>query len=71
VKEIRQRGLWIGVDIHESTGTARAACKQLMAAGVLAKETHEQTIRFAPPLTTTAEELDWLLERANSVLGAI
>jgi ornithine--oxo-acid transaminase len=71
VKEIRQRGLWIGVDIHESAGSARAACKQLMAAGVLAKETHEQTIRFAPPLTTTAEELDWVLERANSVLGAI
>jgi ornithine--oxo-acid transaminase len=71
VKEIRQRGLWIGVDIHQSAGSARAACKQLMAAGVLAKETHEQTIRFAPPLTTTAEELDWVLERANSVLGAI
>jgi ornithine--oxo-acid transaminase len=71
VAEIRQRGLWIGVDIHEEAGTARRVCDRLMAAGVLTKETQERTIRFAPPLTTTGEELDWLLERVNLVLGEL
>ena len=42
-----------------------------MAAGVLAKETQERTIRFAPPLTTTDDELEWLLERVNAVLATL
>jgi ornithine--oxo-acid transaminase len=71
VAGIRQRGLWIGVDLHDGTATARAVCERLLAKGVLAKETHERTIRFAPPLTTTAGELDWLLERVNPVLAEL
>ena len=71
VTEIRQRGLWIGVDLRAEAGTARAACERLLAAGVLAKETHGQTIRFAPPLTTSADELDWLLGRVNTVLAEL
>jgi ornithine--oxo-acid transaminase len=71
VTEVRQRGLWIGVDIRAEAGTARSACEKLLAVGVLAKETHEQTIRFAPPLTTSADELDWLLERVNLVLAGL
>ncbi len=71
VAEIRQRGLWIGVDIHAGSATARSACKRLLAAGVLAKEAQEPAIRFAPPLTTTADELDWLLERVNLVLAEL
>ena len=68
VRAIRSRGLWFGLDVHDSHGSARAICERLLAAGVLAKDTHEQTIRLAPPLTITAAEADWLLER---VLGAL
>jgi ornithine--oxo-acid transaminase len=69
VTEVRQRGLWIAVDIGAEAGTARSACERLLAAGVLAKETHGQTVRFAPPLTTSADELDWLVQRVNPVLA--
>ncbi len=71
VTEIRQRGLWIGVDIHDEVATARSVCEQLMTTGVLAKETQERTIRFAPPLTTTPDELDWVLERVNPALAGL
>ena len=71
VTEIRQRGLWIGVDLDDRAATARGACERLMAAGVLAKETQERTIRFAPPLTATDDELEWLLERVNGVLAEV
>jgi ornithine--oxo-acid transaminase len=69
VTAIRQRGLWIGVDLDDGAPTARSVCERLLAVGVLAKETQERTIRFAPPLTTAGDELDWLLERVNLVLG--
>ena len=71
VSEIRQRGLWIGVDIFERGATARSVCERLLAAGVLAKETQERTIRFAPPLTTSDDELNWLLDRVNLVLAEL
>ena len=71
VTGIRQRGLWLGVDIDDADDTARSACMELMAVGVLAKETHRRTIRFAPPLTTTADELDWVLEGVNGVLATL
>ena len=71
VTEIRQRGLWIGIDIDAGAATARSVCERLLAAGVLAKETQRRTIRFAPPLTATAAELDWVLERVNVALGEL
>ena len=71
VTEIRQRGLWLGVDIGDGVGAARDVCMRLLSAGVLAKETHRRTIRFAPPLTTTIDELDWVLERVNGALAAL
>ena len=71
VAEIRQRGLWIGIDIDAGSTTARNVCERLMAVGVLAKETQKRTIRFAPPLTTSGEELGWLLERVNGVLEGL
>jgi ornithine--oxo-acid transaminase len=68
---IRSRGLWFGLDLHRAgPRDARAVCEQLLAAGVLAKDTHEHTIRLAPPLTLTTAEADWLLERLLGVLGA-
>jgi ornithine--oxo-acid transaminase len=71
VTAIRQRGLWVGIDIAEGAATARTACERLLDEGVLAKETQVRTIRFAPPLTTTPDELDWLLERVNVVLAGL
>jgi ornithine--oxo-acid transaminase len=71
VAAIRQVGLWIGVDLAEGMPPARAACEALLRAGVLCKDTHESTIRFAPALTSTAEELDWACERIVSVLRGL
>jgi len=68
VAEVRGRGLWIGIDLAEGAGTARAACETLLGEGVLAKDTHETTIRLAPPLVIEREEIDWALERVLPVL---
>jgi ornithine--oxo-acid transaminase len=70
VEEVRGRGLMIGVVIKESSGVARPFCEALEAKGVLAKETHHQVIRFAPPLTITEEELEFALDAATEVLSA-
>jgi ornithine--oxo-acid transaminase len=71
VTEIRGRGLWVGIDLAPGSGTARAACETLMAQGVLAKDTHETTIRLAPPLVIERGDLEWALERIEGVLGAV
>jgi ornithine--oxo-acid transaminase len=69
VKEVRGRGLLIGVHIKDDHGTARPYCEKLMDLGILAKETHGQVIRFAPPLVITKDEADWALERIARVLA--
>jgi len=69
VKEVRGKGLWIGVELLPSAGGARRFCEALQAQGLLCKETHVNTIRFAPPLVITREEIDWALERIADVLG--
>ena len=69
VKEIRGKGLLIGVEIMEKRGKARPYCEKLMDLGILAKETHDQVIRFAPPLVISREEADWALERIARVLA--
>ncbi|MEY2442461.1 MAG: ornithine--oxo-acid transaminase, partial [bacterium] len=71
LRAIRSRGLWFGLDLAASGPTARGACERLLERGVLAKDTHEHTIRLAPPLTITAAESDWLLERLVGVLGEV
>lgn len=65
IRDIRGKGLFIGVDLHEP---ARPYCERLMSVGLLCKETHETTIRFAPPLTIKESEIDWALERIEQVL---
>ncbi len=67
IREVRGRGLWIGVDIEPSCGTARELVERLAAAGVLSKETHETVIRFAPPLTITHD----LMDRAVEAFGQV
>jgi ornithine--oxo-acid transaminase len=68
VQLVRGRGLWVGIVLRPEAGTARAACERLMVEGVLAKDTHETTIRLAPPLCVTKDELQWALDRIVPVL---
>ncbi len=68
VLEVRGRGLLIGVEIKRASGPARPYCEKLRDLGILCKETHEQVIRFAPPLVITREEIERILERAAQVL---
>jgi len=68
VQEVRGRGMMIGVVIKDSSGPARPFCEGLWDRGVLAKETHHQVIRFAPPLTIEKDELEFALEKAREVL---
>jgi ornithine--oxo-acid transaminase len=69
LKEIRGKGLMIGVEFAPEAGGVRPYCKELKERGVLAKDTHEHTIRFAPPLVITRDEIDWALERIVDVLS--
>ncbi|MCL0034479.1 ornithine--oxo-acid transaminase [Dehalococcoidia bacterium] len=68
IKEVRGRGLLIGVELVPEAKGARRFCEKLLTQGLLCKETHENTIRFAPPLVITKEEIDWALERIEAVL---
>ncbi|HVP55317.1 MAG TPA: ornithine--oxo-acid transaminase [Candidatus Eisenbacteria bacterium] len=65
VKEVRGKGLWIGIELNQP---ARPFCEELKQLGVLCKETHEVVIRIAPPLVITREEIDWAVERIATVL---
>lgn len=64
IKEVRGRGLFIGVELTEA---ARPYCEQLKELGLLCKETHDNVIRFAPPLVINKEEIDWALEKIRQV----
>ncbi|MBM7707707.1 ornithine--oxo-acid transaminase [Chryseomicrobium aureum] len=66
IKEVRGRGLFIGLELNEA---ARPYCEQLKELGLLCKETHDTVIRFAPPLVISKEELDWALERIKKVFA--
>ncbi|MCW2244028.1 ornithine--oxo-acid transaminase [Azospirillum canadense] len=68
VREVRGRGLMLAVELHPEAGGARRYCEQLRARGILAKDTHDHTIRIAPPLVITREQVDWALERFDAVL---
>ncbi|MEW2575964.1 ornithine--oxo-acid transaminase [Streptomyces syringium] len=68
VEAVRGRGLWAGVDIAPSHGTGRQISERLMDRGVLVKDTHGSTIRIAPPLMISKEDLDWGLDQLRAVL---
>ena len=59
VREVRGRGLMLAVELHPGAGGARRYCERLREAGLLAKDTHEHTIRIAPPLVIQPAEVDW------------
>ena len=66
---VRTRGLWAGLDIAPELMTGREACEALAERGVLAKETHGSTLRFAPPLVIEPDELDWMVDQLEVVLA--
>ena len=68
VKEVRGKGLLIGVELRPEVGGARRFCEDLMEKGLLCKETHKDVIRFAPPLVIRKGEIDWALDRIHEVL---
>ncbi len=67
IREVRGKGLMIGVELMPEAGGARRYCEKLMTLGMLCKETHEDTVRFAPPLIIGKDEIDWALERIETV----
>ncbi|MEV8306972.1 ornithine--oxo-acid transaminase [Streptomyces flavidovirens] len=69
VEAVRGRGLWAGIDIAPSRGTGREISEKLMDRGVLVKDTHGATIRIAPPLVISKEDLDWGLDQLGAVLA--
>jgi ornithine--oxo-acid transaminase len=68
VTAVRGAGLWVGVDIDPTLATGRTVCEMLMERGVLVKDTHGSTIRFAPPIVVQPEELDWAVDQLRAVL---
>jgi ornithine--oxo-acid transaminase len=68
VKEIRGRGLMLAVELHPEAGGARRYCDALKEQGILCKDTHQHSIRIAPPLVIKRDEVDWALERFSNVL---
>ena len=63
IKEVRGKGLMIGMEFYPEAGGARQYCEKLKEGGMLCKETHQNIIRFAPPLVITQDQVDWALER--------
>lgn len=69
VKEVRGKGLLIGVELYEQAGGARRFCEALQKRGILAKETHQNVIRFAPPLIIDRQTIDWALPHIRDILN--
>jgi ornithine--oxo-acid transaminase len=68
IREVRGRGLMLAVELQPEAGDARRYCQALQGKGILAKDTHEHTIRIAPPLVITSEQVDWALEAIGATL---
>ncbi|MCP1834734.1 ornithine--oxo-acid transaminase [Bradyrhizobium sp. USDA 4518] len=68
IREVRGRGLMLAIELHPEAGGARRYCLALQARGILAKDTHEHTIRIAPPLVITADQVDWATQRIAATL---
>lgn len=68
IKEVRGKGLMIGMEFYPEAGGARQYCEKLKEAGMLCKETHDNIIRFAPPLVITKDQVDWALERISKIV---
>ncbi|KQQ00027.1 MULTISPECIES: ornithine--oxo-acid transaminase [unclassified Rathayibacter] len=71
VDAVRGAGLWAGIDIDPALASGRAVCEALMERGVLAKDTHGSTIRLAPPIVVTADEIDFAVDELEAVLASL
>ncbi|CDZ72395.1 Ornithine aminotransferase [Neorhizobium galegae bv. orientalis] len=71
IRDVRGRGLMLAVELHPQAGGARRYCELLRQSGILAKETHDHTIRLAPPLVIERRQVDWALERLTPVLSGM
>ena len=71
IREVRGRGLFIGIEIKPTLCSARDICENLMSRGLLSKETHETVVRLAPPLIIRQEEIDWAVTQIREVLAEI
>ncbi|MFH1157514.1 MAG: ornithine--oxo-acid transaminase [Pseudomonadota bacterium] len=71
IREVRGKGLWIGVDFDPKRVSARTVCEKMMECGILSKETHETVVRFAPPLTITREQVDGVIATFKDILRAL
>ncbi|MEM7430916.1 MAG: ornithine--oxo-acid transaminase [Pseudomonadota bacterium] len=71
IKDLRGKGLFVGVEIEPSMAAAREVCEALMERGLLSKETHDTVVRLAPPLVISKEEIDWAVEQIADVLAEI
>ncbi len=71
IREVRGKGLLIGMEVYTDQVSARSICEALKDRGLLCKETHETTIRFAPPLIITREEIDWAIDEVEAVLKQV
>ena len=69
IRDVRGRGLFVGLEIERSLGTARAVCEALMKRGLLSKETHQTVVRLAPPLVIDRRQVDWALQQIREVLA--
>ncbi len=70
IRQVRGKGLLLAVEFYPDAGGARSYCERLMQKGLLCKETHDNIIRFAPPLVIDRQQVDWALERIAPVLGS-
>lgn len=71
IREVRGRGLFAGVELHDNMASAGTVISHLLQAGVLTKDTHRNTIRFAPPLIINESQVDWAVDRLTEVLDEI
>ena len=71
IKDVRGKGLWIGMELNESEVNAKDLCLMLLNEGLLCKETHKTVIRFAPPLMITKEQLDWAIKKITKVIRSV
>ena len=71
IKEVRGKGLWIGMELNESEVNAKDLCMMLLNEGLLCKETHKTVIRFAPPLMISKKEIDWAIKKITKVIRSV
>jgi ornithine--oxo-acid transaminase len=68
IREVRGRGLMLAVELYPEAGDARRYCEALQGRGILAKDTHQHTMRIAPPLVITSDQVDWAVEQIGATL---